>query len=244
MKTVDLRLKSPSCIIVTGSSNSGKSHLIEQILFNHTECFEQPIEELVWVYSKYADDPNRFSRLTDSFNKQRIPISFIQDFPSQKIANNSLFTTSRDRHKCVIFDDVCQSPKNIPALFDIWNILSHHQNFTAILVVQNLAGSTPTEKSCLSTLLRSTTYIILFCNRRILPVIRSLANSYFPGECRRLTEPLRHMLTQKRPFSYLVIDFNTEEELLLVREGGLIPEHEAFGFIFHDETHKIESNTV
>lgn len=232
MTTVDLRLKSPSCIIVTGGSNSGKSTLIEQLLHQHEACFERPIEELHWVYAKYADDQSMFARLTDTFTAQGIPIYFHEGFPAEQISSNSLFTKSRDCHKCVIFDDVCQSPKNIPALFDIWNILSHHQNFTAILVVQNLSGIKPNERSCLSTLLRSTTYLVLFSSRRILPIVRSLGVSFFPGESKRVIDPLKYLLKEQKPYSYLVIDFSTEQEELVVREGGLIPNHDCFGFIF------------
>lgn len=241
----DLRFKSPSCIIISGGSNSGKTYLIEQILKNHRACFQEPIEELHWVYHKFADNPTIFSRLTNSFNEQNIPITFHSEYPDSEITNNTLFKKPRSSHGCIVFDDIYQSPKQIPSLFNIWNILSHHQHFTAILVVQNLSGSTPNQKSALSTLLRSTNYLILFASRRCMPTVRNLAISLFPGENNKIIQPFKYLLAAQIPYNYLVIDLTTENELLLVRERGILSHEPCFGFTWNGtDTNKKENNST
>ena len=86
---LDLRLKSPSCIIISGGSSCGKTFLIEQMLSNQEDCFEKPIEELHWVYAKHAKDDELFKRLSNF----RIPIQFHEGYPDQQLTDNTLFST-------------------------------------------------------------------------------------------------------------------------------------------------------
>ena len=225
---MDLKLKASSCIIVTGSSGSGKTILIEKLLQNHNECFERPIEELHWVYSKNAKD----EKLIDRLKKLGMPVQFHDQFPEKELTSNSLFSKPREAHKCLVLDDVFISPKPCDALYEIFNIISHHNNMTCILVVQNLSGSSVSQKGCLSTLLRSTTYLVMFVNRRMLPIVRYIANNYYPYERHKIIDPFNHLLQAHSPYKYLVIDFNTLDDLLQVREGGLTPEDDCFGFRF------------
>lgn len=225
---VDLRLKTPSCIIISGGSNCGKTFLIEKILTNHEECFEKPIEELHWVYAKHAEDDHLFGRL----KKLDIPVQFHEGYPEQQLTDNSLFSKTRDAHKCIVLDDIFTGPKACTSLFDMFNIISHHQNITCILVVQNLSGSSIGQKSCLSTLLRSTTYLVLFVNRRMVPIVRYIARNFFPGEAYKVIEPFNQLLKCKTPHSYMLLDFNTEDETMQVREGGLTPDENCYGFRF------------
>ena len=223
----DLRLKSPSCVIITGGSNCGKTYLIEKLLSNHEQCFEKPIEQLCWVYSKHAKDEHLFERL-----KKIMPVQFHEGYPESKISDNTLFSVSREAHKVLVLDDIFTGPAACKSLFDIFNIISHHNNVTCIVVVQNLAGSTAAQKGCLSTLLRSTTYVILFASRKMVPIIRYIATNYFPGEGYRVTEPFNHIIKQSVPYKYLMLDFASQIEALQVREGGLTPDEECFGFVF------------
>lgn len=225
---MDLRLKAPSCIIISGGSNCGKTFLIEKLLSKHEQCFEKPIEQLCWVYSKHAKDEKLFDRL----KKIDIPIQFREGYPETEISENTLFSVSRESHKCLVLDDIFTGPSACKSLYDIFNIISHHNNITCIVVVQNLSGSTPNQKGCLSTLLRSTTYLILFANRKMVPIIRYIATNYFPGEGHRVMEPFNHVLKLGVPYKYLLLDFESQDEIMQVREGGLNPDEKCYGFKF------------
>lgn len=221
----DLRLKAPACIIITGGSNCGKTFLIEKLLANHGQCFERPIEQLCWVYAKHAKDERLFDRL-----EKVVPIKFLEGYPEADVT--SLFSVSREAHKCLVFDDIFTGPSACNSLYDIFNIISHHHNITCIVVVQNLSGSTASQKGCLSTLLRSTTYLIMFANRRMVPVIRTIAKNYFPGEGFRVIKPFNQLLKLGLPYKYLLLDFVTQNETLQIREGGLTPDETCYGFTF------------
>lgn len=215
----DLRLKVPCTLIISSPSKGGKTHLTARLL-TEPGCFTEKFEEIKWIYARHADDPELFQRL------KHLPIEFIEGYPEEKIVNNNLFTCPRSSHKLLILDDVFTGPKKIDSLFDIFNITSHHQNISAIVNVQNLSGQTPSQRSCLSTLLRSCSYLVLFGNIRMTPVVRSIANSYFPGEQKRLLLPFNHILNI--PYAYLVVDFACEEDRFRIREGGLVPSHRCY----------------
>lgn len=88
-------------------------------------------------------------------------------------------------------------------------------------MVQNLMAATPAGRECLGTLLQSCSYVILFAGTRLVPVVRSLARNYFPGD-RRLLDAFNCMMAQRRPYAYLLVDFCTLLRKFQFRENGLL----------------------
>ena len=223
-------LNTPCTVIVSGPSGVGKSTICEKLLCTK-EAFSQPIAEICWVYAAHTYDSERFGRL----KKNAIaPIKFIEDYPAEDIATNKLFTSPNDAQKILVIDDILTYPRAIKSIFDLFSIYSHHQSITVIVSIHNLSGSTALQRSCLNNLLRNTGYLVLFPSRRMLPVIRSLANNYFTGETHRLIQPFNEILSSPG-HRYLVVDFLTENSELVVREGGLTTNDVCYGFKFEDE---------
>ena len=225
----DLRLSLPFTLILSGSSGCGKSTLVENLLKNREDCFNQPLSEIIWVYAKHTYDKQRFQRLQNS-----LPIRFHEGFPCDEVDSNNLFTEKGS--KLLVLDDVVTELTTNHTLFNLFNVLSHHQNISVIVTVQNLFGCTPVQKSCLSTLLRSCSYLVLFVNRRMVPVVTSIARSYFPGQTHRLLDPFNQLLSESEPYNYLLIDFVTLDETLTVRVGGLTPDQPCYIFRDHEES--------
>lgn len=101
------------------------------------------------------------------------------------------------------------------------------------MIVQDLAGGTPSQRSSLNTLMRSCSYLILFVGRRTKPIARSIASWYFSGEKFRLTEPFDFILSNPgKHSSYIVIDFVNCDPKYVVRQQGLIPRDDCFIFDF------------
>lgn len=218
----DLRLKTPFTLIVSGPSGSGKSYLVEQLITN-SACFTEPFQEIVWSHSKLTDQTALKSRLKG--------VQFREGFPDKELLDGELFKGKGA--KLLILDDLFTGPVQCSTLTDLFNIISHHQNISVILIVQNLHGSTRSQQSCLGSLLRSCTYVVLFVNRRMSPVIKQLAFHYFPGENSKLLTPFNQLMSTKEKYQYLVLDFDCEDHKYTVRQGGLLPEHKCF--IFENE---------
>ena len=125
---MDLRLKVPFTLIINGSSSCGKTTVIEKLLTHAEDCFtEQPVE-VVWIYADHTADQKLFDRL-----RERLPITFRAGFPADSIQNNTLFTKAGP--KLLILDDIVTELRNNQALFDLFNVLSHHQNISIIVSI-------------------------------------------------------------------------------------------------------------
>ena len=229
MPTENLKIKTPARIIVQGPSCAGKTHLIEQLVLNHHLCFDKPISEVVWIQSEFTDQSALFQRLKKNLS---IPLKTVTGFPDEKIRNNNLFTTSRDSQKLLVLDDQYISPQKNDTLFQIFTILSHHHNINVIVTVQNLSGSTATQKSFISILLRNSSHVCLFVNRCNLPIASYIAKTYYIGEGYRVMQPFRYLMNLNQKYKYLLFNFTTEDPLLQVTECGLLPTEQTYGFQF------------
>ena len=215
--------KVPSTIILTGSSGCGKSTLIERMLCNEG-VFSEPISEIRWVYAKHTFDEHRFKRLS---NCAVAPIDFVEGYPDELIASNKLFTVSKSAHKVLVIEDILTHMKRIDSLFQLFTVLSHHQNITVLVSTQSLGGFTASQKNCLNVLLRNTGYLILFPGRRTISTAKTIALQYFCGESYKLLDVVREVLKAPK-HRYIVIDLLTDKEELTIREGGIA--EQAYGF--------------
>jgi hypothetical protein len=218
----DLRLQTPSTIILSGPSQCGKTTLIESLI-TEAGVFDKQFSEIQWVHAQHAKNSQLFERLSN-----QLPISFHEGLSSVDL--NNVFNSNNSVHKLLVLDDILTEPVSCAPILELFNITSHHKNITVILTVQNLYGCTPAQRSCLSTLLRSCAYLVLFACRRMIPVVRSIATAYFPGEQIRVLGPFNELLRQAEQHRYLVLDFVTNDENLRIREGGLVPSQSCYIF--------------
>ena len=65
------------------------------------------------------------------------------------------------------------------------------------------------------------------------PVVSQIQRCYFPLDKERVLFPFECVLRSGIPHSYIVFDFETEDEKLRIREGGLVSVHDCF--IYQDE---------
>ena len=66
----------------------------------------------------------------------------------------------------------------------------------------------------------------------MMPIIKSVANSYFADEKYRLLQPFSHLLKSNEPYNYVVIDFLNDNVDIQVRERGLLPSENCHVFQF------------
>lgn len=125
---MNLLLRTPSTIIITSGSSSGKTTLTEKLICKTSEVFDKRTEEIHWVYVNHAKDENRFSRIKKELDSQNIKIEFHEGFPETRINENTLFSQPKSSHKILVLDDIFTSPTNNRSLCDLFNIISHHSN--------------------------------------------------------------------------------------------------------------------
>lgn len=223
MFSADLRLKTCFTAIIAGSSKSGKTAIVEQMMMNNEQCFTVPVSHVLWAHAKNAGDHAMFDKMKEK--RPDISYEFIDEFPENRV-RSGLFP-SENKHSLLVIDDLFYSGKACESLFHIFNVSAHHEKFSVILIMQNLYANTQSQRACISSLLRSTEYLILMANRRQAPVYRQISQTFLPNEKWRLLNAYEYLRKQNIPHSYVVIEFEAEERLQ-VRIGGLIPTHPAY----------------
>ena len=229
----DLRLVVPCSLIVTGSSQSGKTTLVERMITT-PGCFTEDPVEIKWLYSKLAFNQQLFDRLKAN---AIAPITFEEGFPEDRIQKGTLFTAPKTACKFLILDDIyTELSKPSQTLSDLFNIVAHHERCVIILTVQNLAAVSQRARGSLGTVLRSTNYLCIFVNRRMHPIARYIANNFFPGECWRILRPFDYIIKSEERHQYILCDFTTEREKLMIRQNGILPSETCYGFSFENES--------
>ena len=216
----------PSSILVASNSKSGKTLLVRDLIVNHYWMFDNPLEEVVWLYHRNARDDELVNHLQQNLS---IPIQFMEGFPAKDIADGNLFKTNG--LKCLVLDDVVISALKSPVFIDLFTVLSHHQSIVVIAILQNLHADTPSQRQIMNNIIRNLSYVVLFPDRRQMAACKQLARTYFSGEEHKLIEPFKRMVENKE-HNYMLIDF----EEATVRFNCLRPTDEAFRFSKNKKT--------
>lgn len=214
-------LVTPSSFLVASNSKSGKTLLVRDLLINHYWMFDKPLDEVVWLYHRNARDDQLVAHLKENLS---IPVSFVEGFPAEDIAEGRLFKTSG--LKCLVLDDVVISALKSPIFIDLFTVLSHHQSIVVIAILQNLHADTASQRQIMNNIIRNVSYVVLFSDRRQMAACKQLARVYFSGEEEKLVEPFKRMIEEKEKYTYMLIDF----EEAAVRFNCLRPGDQAFKF--------------
>ena len=222
-------LLTPSSFLVASNSKAGKTLLVRDLIVSHYWMFDNPLEEVVWLYHKNARDEELVTHLKQ---KLSIPIQFVEGFPAEDISEGRLFKTNG--LKCLVLDDVVISALKSPTFIDLFTVLSHHQSIVVIAIIQNLHADTASQRQIMNNIIRNLSYLVLFPDRRQLPACKQLARAYFSGEEQELIAPFKHMIENKKKYNYMLIDF----EQASVRFNCLRPTDEGFKFTHADSKMK------
>lgn len=173
----------PCTIVLSGSSNSGKSYLTKQLLDNRHEMFHPPPDRVIWCYSEYQPLYDKINDVT--FHEGMYDIDELDTSQSTLI----------------VYDDLAQNEQVDKEMARIFTKLSHHRNLSCIYITQNLFA----KNKYATTISRNSSYIIAMSSPRDRLQIAYLARQIYPTQSKFLVEAYREA-TQK-PHSYLVLDF-------------------------------------
>ena len=185
----------PSCTIIAGPSNSGKTTLLTKILIHKNQLFTSQNLKTILFFNQ---EQEIYKSWNDSglINHSQRGIPSISDF--KDLAN----FYSEGKGAIIIFDDLGNEISNNLDFFEnIFVILSHHLNLTVFLVVHNLF-----EKSLRKISLNTNRFIIT-ANHRDKSQIGFLSRQAFPKSKNFLGSVYNYILTTY-PYGYIVLDFS------------------------------------
>ena len=183
MTSVHLKFKAPFTCLLSGPTGSGKTQLVKKIIHNKNRLIDKDISKILWFYSEWQPIFNNLVTL----NK----VQFIQGPPSYDLLIG-------EKPDLIIIDDLMNEISRF--IMDVFTKLSHHLNFSVILIVQNLFFNSP----IMRTISLNSHYIILMKNPRDKSQIRVLAHQMYPGNNKFFIDSYND--ATQEPYSYIRAD--------------------------------------
>ena len=147
MASIHLKFKTPFTCLVSGPSGSGKTQLVKRIIDNKASLINEDISKICWFFSEWQT-------IFDSLPN----VQFIHGPPSYDILIN-------EKPDLIIIDDLMNEIGRF--IMDVFTKLSHHLNFSVILIVQNLFFNSP----MMRTISLNSHYILLTSKRNLSNIV-------------------------------------------------------------------------
>ena len=202
----DLLLKSPSVITVAGSTSSGKTTFVKNLLHNPS-LWEKPPNSILYCYS--VDQP-LYKDLENSLPN----IRFHKDLPSEDDIRDF---ADPIYHNVIVVDDLMSCATKSPVMLDLFCQFSHHLNLSVIYITQNIYHS----GKCSRSLNLNSHYFILFKNKRDMLQISNLGRQIFPQESKILTESFEDATSES--YGYLLVDLHPASKSNLMLRSRIFP---------------------
>lgn len=191
----NLLLKHPFTMLVAGSTGSGKTWLVREILSNYDKisCLNRSIRVL-WCYGihqKAYDEDLATDTATVQYN-EGVP-------------------DSAESYDVIVMDDLQAKAGNDERVSDLFTRYSHHRNVSVILILQNIFH----QAKMMRTVSLNSHYLILLSSRRDQSQVRRLGSQLYPGAGPFFHSAYKSALS--RDYGYLLIDLTptTEEKYRL-----------------------------
>jgi septin family protein len=114
-----------TCIMVCGATTTGKTYLVNKWLENAHKVFQQPPDEVVYIYEENTKNQEMIDRLTAKMN-----ITFYEGFPldTTKLTDGSLFKSrsSPDSHRLLVMDDDYSQAVTSKDVARFFTVFAHH----------------------------------------------------------------------------------------------------------------------
>jgi hypothetical protein len=190
--------KSPTSLLVVGSSFSGKTHFISNLVLNKSKMFYPEPKKILWVYNTWQNVYDTLSQLVHG-------IEFTNKIPSKSEIEKF---TDDNQPCCLVIDDHMTNLDSAPAIAEYFTVFCHHRQLSIILVLQNLFH----QCKPLRDISLNAQGIILFKNLRSHHQIGVLASQMFPGNKRKYFLQAYNDAVLNKPYGYLLLEINNQSD--------------------------------
>jgi hypothetical protein len=183
---MDLRLKHPFCLILSGGTGSGKTVFTFKLISEAQRMITPPPEKIIYCYGEFQEIFNDYPE-----------VEFTEGLPDISQFDGSHRTL-------LIIDDLLSETNH--SVEKIFTKKSHHCNISVLYLSQNLFYKGKHNR----TISLNTHYMVLFKNPRDLTQITVLSRQMYPGYGKFLVEAFRD--ATKEPYGYLLIDLKPDTD--------------------------------
>ena len=199
-------------MIIFGPSGSGKTTFVEKLLFYMKDLFNLYFDKIIYCSGQAFPSIN---------SVHGIPITKIANIDYQIIEN-----FDATKNNLLILDDNMHKYAKDILISDLFIKLSHHQNISVILLLQNLFPKEPYMRE-IST---NANYIVLMRNKRELRQINILSSQIGGAGDKFITNCFIEA-TKLNPYSYILLDFEqTTSDEVKVRTN-IFPNECTYAFV-------------
>lgn len=197
MRDIDIRLKCPFTMLVSGPSSSGKTTFVSNLLQKRKDIYNKQSGDIYWFYKVQNDEFEQNLNLPVHFYNKMVTMNWLEE---NDIPPNSTI---------VIDDMALEATEDTAKLFSVG---SHHYNINIIFLCQNLF----TKNQYFRDISLNSTYVVLFKNVRDKLQITNFAKQFAPGQNKTFVEIFKK--ATKNPYSYILLDNHqrTPDELRIL----------------------------
>jgi hypothetical protein len=209
--------KTPISLLVVGSSFSGKTHFITNILKNKSKMMRPEPQKILFVYNTWQD-------IYDELSESVQGIEFVNKIPNKVEMENF---TEDNQPSCLVIDDQMTNLDSAPAIAEYFTVFCHHKQLSIILVLQNLFHKCKP----LRDISLNSQGIILFKNLRSHDQISVFASQMFPGPKRKYFLSAYNNAVLNRPYGYLFIDINNACDPKFRLRTNILPNEQCIVYV-------------
>ena len=209
-KTYCTQFICPFNMVISGSSNTGKTEFVMRLIKYNKELITPPVDKIYYCYKEYQE---KFKEVEG--------VEFFEGFDESIISKENLEGGS----VLLILDDLMtQIQENI--LLDIFLVYSHHRKVYPVFVCHNLYYS---GLKNMKTISLNTTYNVIMKNPRDKSSTRILGSQMFTGQTKWFMEAYSY--ATRESYSYLLIDSKPTQADNLRLRANIFPGEDMICFI-------------
>ena len=185
MQDLDMRLKCPFTMLISGPSNCGKTTFVIKLLNDRKNAFNTNSNNIYWFCKVYQDAFKDIEKEITSFENKMCIMAWLE---KNSVPPNSTI---------VIDDMALESTEDTAKIF---SIASHHFKINIIFLCQNLF----TKNKYFHDISLNSTYVVLFKNICDKQQIINFAKQFAPGKNKECLQMFNE--ATEEPHSYLFLD--------------------------------------
>lgn len=200
--------KHPFTCLISGPTQSGKTHFTLELLKNVEEMIDMPPTKIIWCYGEYQEKVN-----------EGLP----KDVILAQGLDAGIQEIDRNERNLLILDDLMNEAGENRDVAELFTKGSHHRNLSVMMIVQNLFH----QGDMMRTVSLNAHYLVLFKNPRDVGQIRTLGNQL--GQTRFLVDAYKQATL--RPHGYLLLDLTqgTSDKRRVLSD--ILPEEEGYYYV-------------